>query len=598
MKRALAAALCLLLGCGPRAAAPTTARAAEHGAISSGNGPLAAERVRRIGDQVASLRHLAYLRDVPVSFVDAATFEDRAVESMATAATESVLTVLSDVAPEEGYRRRARYFMAIYSPKRQHVYVRQRLPAGWSTSDLEALLAHELVHALQFQHFTPEREIEARKRRLDIDGVAALNAFLEGEAELIAVGFSAVQRGAPPRRAMIEVGRERTLDTRVFAAVGQVNEALSQATRSQQENELFPYQFGPFFAAALYRSGGARLLNAAWASPPATSREIFEPARYLQRAQKFTLADLPLLPHYEPRISLSMGAIGFYQITSSYALANESASSEQLLSLATHVVGDRLTFAVDVGYGRPMALFACWLFDDDTSARRAAELLRSEAVWSFGRRVVLISGAPREQLDELAQRYADLAVRPASVGARPAPRALAALPSSVAAQLHDATSQKGASQSIRALLGGLRLEGEGVQRGPGAAWVAHLASPRYHAFLSVLGDGVSDGAELVSAFKKGLVMAQHDVVRTPLGAVSFTGLRFDVERLSWASSAALVLDAPVCRGVSRLALSFVPAPAELTPELALGLVRGLDELEGSPYCTRVQAQRRDDLPEP
>ena len=261
--RALGCAALLVLGACAPTARPMSAVAPPHvfGAVARGRGPLGPVRVAEIAREVAELRRLAFVRDVPVSFVDDRTFEARAASSMADTQSDGLLEALTHDEPEESYRRRARYLLAIYSPRAAAVFVRRQLPAGWSAHDLEVLLAHELVHALQFQHFDPERILAESRRRHDIDGASALHAFLEGEAEVIAAGFSARRRGAPPRRAMVEAGRERSLDPRALLAVGQVNQALSSASASQQAATLFPYQFGPYFASALVHTNKITLLN-------------------------------------------------------------------------------------------------------------------------------------------------------------------------------------------------------------------------------------------------------------------------------------------------------------------------------------------------
>lgn len=568
---------------------------AEHGAIAQGIGPLSAARVREIGVDVASLRRLEYAEDVPVSFVDAATFEERAIEGMATVATESLLSALSDTSPDDGYRQRAKYLLAIYSPKRHAVFVRRKLPDGWSAADLEGLLAHELVHSLQFQHFAPERLIEARKQQLDIDGVSALNAFLEGEAELIAAGFSAKRRGAPPRRAMIELGRERTLDTHLFAAIGQVNDALSRATSSQQANELFPYQFGPFFASALFRTGGTQLLDQAWVSPPVTSREIFLPAAYMQDAQKYEVGELPLPPGHEVRVSLTLGANGFYRIVSGHAVRSQIAPADRVFDLASYVVADRLTFASGLFGQKP--LFACWSFDSVAHASEAATMLRGAHAWTFGKLLVLIEGVPDKLLEATAQRYSSLALSPVAVTGRPPPRALAALPTSASSLLKQAKAGANPLAASAALAGGLRLVGDGTELGPGDAWIAHLAGPASHVFLSLMGDGINDAAELTAAFKKGMVLDREGVERKVLVAEKYAGYTFSAERLSWAKGTAMVLDAPACAGIARVMLAFAPAPAAIQPALGLAQLRGLEGLESSPYCTRVREQHTHDVPE-
>jgi hypothetical protein len=156
-----------------------------------------------------------------------------------------------------------------YDPKTKALVVR----GGEPTPSVRAVLAHELTHALQDQHFGLERpEFEDSTD----EAPQGFTGLVEGDAVRVQQQYfnslSADERaaflaeeggGAPP--------------------VG-VPSVLIDVL-------LFPYRTGPSLVEAILRAGGQPRLDAAFASPPETSEHLLHPDVYLrgERARPVTL---------------------------------------------------------------------------------------------------------------------------------------------------------------------------------------------------------------------------------------------------------------------------------------------------------------------
>ena len=127
--------------------------------------------------------------------------------------------------------------------------------------------AHEVVHALQDQHY----DLDAlNDDSLDSEARAAVRALAEGEAELVQYLY---------------------LFENDFFSEQEVDAILNDPERTDsgflQEfppvlvNDLaFPYTHGVEFVIDLYREGGFDAIDAAWANPPLSTEHILHPERY------------------------------------------------------------------------------------------------------------------------------------------------------------------------------------------------------------------------------------------------------------------------------------------------------------------------------
>jgi hypothetical protein len=133
----------------------------------------------------------------------------------------------------------------------------------------ELLLAHELTHALQDQHFDLKDKLAALKD--NDDRALALKSVAEGDATI--TGFAYINGGMGKVQIDQLVARLSDLP-RIFAhQAGSVPEALRAPM-------AFEYSAGVRFVAAAIRRGGWPAVNALYTNPPQSSQQILHPALY------------------------------------------------------------------------------------------------------------------------------------------------------------------------------------------------------------------------------------------------------------------------------------------------------------------------------
>jgi hypothetical protein len=139
--------------------------------------------------------------------------------------------------------------------------------ASLDNSQNRTVLAHELTHALQDQHF------DLRRLPLEIkdndDRAAAASALIEGDATLVMSEY------------MLKNLNLAALKDSLGATFGQDMAQLADAPPFLRETLIFPYLRGQEFCAALFARGGYASLSEAYAAPPASTSEILHPEKYL-----------------------------------------------------------------------------------------------------------------------------------------------------------------------------------------------------------------------------------------------------------------------------------------------------------------------------
>jgi hypothetical protein len=239
--------------------------------------------------RVARLRELTERRPTPVLFDDEAEFQrvaNQKAEREAIAPTPmdstAVQLALGLVFAAEGARP-ARSFgslhrsqmVAFYDEFLHRVHIRSR---ARSDEDLPFVVAHELGHSLQFQHF----DIPDIAAVTDEDTRLARLALLEGDAMLVMTAVAADTHHLPLSRVLVRLAQgalEASL--RGYQAALEQSPELKSALPFQRERLIFPYQAGASFVAQVHRAGGFALVNRLYELPPATTEQILHPERYL-----------------------------------------------------------------------------------------------------------------------------------------------------------------------------------------------------------------------------------------------------------------------------------------------------------------------------
>ena len=257
-----------------------------------------------------------------------------------------------------------------YDPKVQQFYL-----ADWI--DLEGqkpVMAHELTHALQDQHFNLRRFEKWPKG--DSDAELAAHALIEGDATLAMTLYMA-------KHPLVALAFIRSLGSE-----GAASEQYKQAPRVIRESLMFPYEEGSAWATQLYKRGGWPMVSEAFTKLPQSSEQILHADKYFSYEPPVKLT----LPEFKPFLGTSWkridsdvnGEWGFYLILDEF-LEN----AEESKRAAAGWSGDR--FAVYEG-SRPdqvfLAQLTAWDTDNDSkeffdayaerTRRRYAEARASE----------------------------------------------------------------------------------------------------------------------------------------------------------------------------------------------------------------------------
>ena len=196
-------------------------------------------------------------------------------------ATEQALKKLGLAPPDFQYRPfliklLSEQVAGYFDPKQQEFFL-----ADWI--DLEGqkpVMAHELTHALQDQHFNLRRF--EHWPRGDSDAELAAHSLIEGDATLAMKIYMA-------KNPMVALAFVRS-----FGSSSMPSEVFTKAPRSLRESLVFPYQEGLEWATALYKSGGWTAVSRAFSALPQSTEQIMHPDKYAahEAPVKVTLADV------------------------------------------------------------------------------------------------------------------------------------------------------------------------------------------------------------------------------------------------------------------------------------------------------------------
>jgi len=187
-----------------------------------------------------------------------------------------------------------------YDPKAQQFYL-----ADWI--DLEGqkpVMAHELTHALQDQHFNLRRFEKWPKG--DSDAELAAHALIEGDATLSMTLYMA-------KYPLVALAFIRSL-----GSMDAATEQFKQAPRALRESLMFPYEEGSAWATQLYKRGGWQMVSDAFTKLPQSSEQILHADKYFsyEAPLKVTVPDLKTIlgPNWKRIDSDVNGEWGFYLI--------------------------------------------------------------------------------------------------------------------------------------------------------------------------------------------------------------------------------------------------------------------------------------------
>ena len=241
--------------------------------------------------ETSELRQLSIIKPVPSSTQSREEIQRAIIKNLNEEtspadlhATEVILKKLGLAPPDFNYRDLivrllTEQVAGYYEPKTQQFHL-----ADWIDADGQRpVMAHELTHALQDQHFNLRRFEKWPKG--DSDAELAAHSLIEGDATLAMVLYIT----SNPLRALTFL---KSIGTMAGAS-----EELNKAPRAVRDSLLFPYQEGLNWTRELYRLGGWSEVSEAFTTLPQSTEQILHPAKYLAREApvKVVLPDLTVM---------------------------------------------------------------------------------------------------------------------------------------------------------------------------------------------------------------------------------------------------------------------------------------------------------------
>lgn len=250
--------------------------------------------------------------------------------------------------------------------------------AGGNLEWAEMVLAHEIDHGLQDQHF----DLDAFEDMPDAeaDASAARRALVEGDGIAVMVEVMLARQGAaaPWSNPEVAVAMEKAM------SVPGNEDKLDKAPLAIRESLIFPYKAGLSFVAALRRRQPWSAVDRVYKNPPQSTEQILHPERYLAGDAPIALAFTApsTLAGYTIAHETVWGELGFNLFLRSHgvdpraaAIAAEGWGGDRVITLAK---GDDRRPQRAVGAAR-------FEWDSEVDAIEAAEAAeKALAAWVTG----------------------------------------------------------------------------------------------------------------------------------------------------------------------------------------------------------------------
>jgi hypothetical protein len=294
------------------------------------------------------------------------------------AATEALLDGLGLVPPGFDYRASVidlmtSQLLGFYDPKRKTFFVGGDL----SGDEADVTLWHELVHALQDQHYDLSHLTEWQPDRGDSQ--SAVHGLAEGDATSAMLDALLKPRGSTALEVPESLMQAQTV----------LGSAALSAPPVLVRSLLAPYVDGLAFTNYLRRRGGFAMVDQAWGAPPVSTEQLLHPEKFLAQEPPQVVA-IPTPPPggLQERFHDVMGEQTLRLFFEEWLPARTAATS------ATDWGGDRLAAYSD----EDRRLWAIgWHIRFDSAA--AAE----RAFIAFGRAAPLTERVPGAQPSDLGQ---------------------------------------------------------------------------------------------------------------------------------------------------------------------------------------------------
>ncbi|MBL4633498.1 MAG: hypothetical protein JKY56_06490, partial [Kofleriaceae bacterium] len=207
-----------------------------------------------------------------------------------------------------------------YDHREKKLYI-----ASWMQSGSDMVMAHEIDHALQDQHFDLETFMDLDRR--EGDALSARQALIEGDAIALMLEYQLASVNQPPpwgnAMIMAVIGKSMTMGSGAMPGIPFVI----------REGLLFPYTAGLNFVAHFRKHHPWSKIDAIYKKPPLSTEQIIHPDKYTSYEQphrvtaavpKATLRgfkEIVSTVHGEQGLELFLRAHGVSQMKASVAAA-------------------------------------------------------------------------------------------------------------------------------------------------------------------------------------------------------------------------------------------------------------------------------------
>jgi hypothetical protein len=197
----------------------------------------------------------------------------------------------------------------LYDPKAHEFYIADWIPL----EDQRMVMAHELTHALEDQHFQIETWLKAA--RPNDDAELAREAFLEGSAMAAMVDYLLQGTGK-------SVNEIPEFDPSLLTGDIGDSPSMKKAPPFIKDALVFPYFAGMKFTAAALKPSGWSALGQVFKNPPVSTQQIMHPALY----KSGHVPEKVALPDIQPKLGKDwkklddnlMGEFGWKEVLKQY----------------------------------------------------------------------------------------------------------------------------------------------------------------------------------------------------------------------------------------------------------------------------------------
>ena len=179
-----------------------------------------------------------------------------------------------------------------YDPKKETFYL-----ADWiAPSVQETIIAHELTHALQDQHFDIDEFIDRIKG--NSDAMYARAALVEGEATLVMLADAMNNMGMEMDLSMLDL--DGVFGQMMIKMSSAQFPKFADAPRAMQATLMFPYIKGLGFVNYGIRRGGWKRIDQIYKDIPLSTEQVMHPQKYFERRDPPTEVTLDFLGKLVP----------------------------------------------------------------------------------------------------------------------------------------------------------------------------------------------------------------------------------------------------------------------------------------------------------